>query len=74
MGRRSTKRSRQFARRFRLVSRLKAGKRIAERRLCGVTFGWNIHNVMLISPDAYRRPEVKEFTKFFAPRYAAIFR
>lgn len=31
-------------------------------------------HLMLISPDAYRRPEVKEFTKFFAPRYAAIFK
>lgn len=29
-------------------------------------------NMMLIAPDAYRRPEVKAFTKFFAPRYAAI--
>ena len=31
-------------------------------------------HLMLLSPDAYRRPEVKKFTKFFAPRYAAIFR
>ena len=31
-------------------------------------------NMMLIAPDAYRRPEVKAFTKFFAPRYAAIFK
>jgi DNA-binding transcriptional LysR family regulator len=31
-------------------------------------------HLMLISPDAYRRPEVKAFTKFFAPRYARIFR
>jgi DNA-binding transcriptional LysR family regulator len=31
-------------------------------------------HLMLVSPDAYRRAEVKEFTKFFAPRYAAIFR
>ncbi len=29
--------------------------------------------MMLIGPEAYRRPEVKAFTKFFAPRYAAIF-
>ncbi|MEP2029977.1 MAG: LysR family transcriptional regulator [Paracoccaceae bacterium] len=28
---------------------------------------------MLIAPDAYRRPEVKAFSKFFAPRYAATF-
>lgn len=32
-----------------------------------------IPHVMLISPEAYRRPEVKSFTKFFAPRYAKIF-
>ena len=31
-------------------------------------------HLMLVSPEAYRRPEVKEFTKFFAPRYAAIFK
>ena len=31
-------------------------------------------NMMLITPDAYRRPEVKAFTKFFAPLYAAIFK
>ena len=31
-------------------------------------------HILLISPDAYRRSEVRKFTKFFAPRYAAIFR
>lgn len=31
-------------------------------------------HVLLVSPDAYRRSEVKEFVKFFAPRYAALFR
>ena len=31
-------------------------------------------NMMLIAPVAYRRPEVKAFTKFFAPRYAATFK
>jgi DNA-binding transcriptional LysR family regulator len=31
-------------------------------------------HVMLIAPEAYRRPEVKAFVKFFAPRYAAIFK
>ncbi|WP_172328198.1 LysR family transcriptional regulator [Mangrovicoccus sp. HB161399] len=30
-------------------------------------------HLMLVSPEAYRRPEVKAFTKFFAPRYAALF-
>lgn len=31
-------------------------------------------HLMLISPEAYRRPEVRAFTKYFAPRYAALFR
>lgn len=31
--------------------------------------GW-----LIINPSAYRRPEVKAFTKFFAPRYAAYYR
>lgn len=31
-------------------------------------------HLLLISPAAYRRPEVKTFVTFFAPRYAAIFR
>ena len=31
-------------------------------------------HLMLISPDAYRRPEVKAFARFFAPRYASIFK
>lgn len=31
-------------------------------------------HLMLIAPEAYRRPEVKTFTKFFAPRYAATFK
>jgi len=31
-------------------------------------------HLMLVSPEAYRRPEVKEFTRFFAPRYASIFK
>lgn len=31
-------------------------------------------NMMLISPEAYRRQEVRAFTKFFAPRYAATFK
>jgi DNA-binding transcriptional LysR family regulator len=34
----------------------------------------NSEHLMLISPDAHRRPEVRAFTKFFAPRYAAIFK
>lgn len=34
----------------------------------------SMSNMMLIAPDAYRRPEVKAFTKFFAPRYAALFK
>ncbi|WP_298558288.1 LysR family transcriptional regulator [uncultured Aliiroseovarius sp.] len=31
-------------------------------------------HLILVSPDAYRRPEVKAFMKFFAPRYAAIYK
>ncbi len=31
-------------------------------------------HLMLVAPEAYRRPEVRAFTKFFAPRYMAIFR
>lgn len=30
--------------------------------------------LMLITPEAYRRPEVRAFTKFFAPRYAALYK
>lgn len=29
---------------------------------------------LLVNPSAYRRPEVKAFTAFFAPRYGAFFR
>ncbi|WP_138473245.1 LysR family transcriptional regulator [Poseidonocella sp. HB161398] len=31
-------------------------------------------HLLLVSPEAYRRPEVRAFAKFFAPRYAALFR
>ncbi|MGX1499794.1 DNA-binding transcriptional LysR family regulator [Labrenzia sp. MBR-25] len=31
-------------------------------------------HLMLISSEAYKRPEVRKFTKFFAPRYAALFK
>lgn len=31
-------------------------------------------HLILISKQAYKRPEVRQFTKFFAPRYAALFR
>ena len=31
-------------------------------------------HLMLIGPEAWRRPEVRTFTRFFAPRYAAIYR
>lgn len=30
--------------------------------------------LMLVVPAAYQRPEVRQFVKFFAPRYAALFR
>lgn len=31
-------------------------------------------HLLLVSPDAWRRPEVKDFVKFFAPRYAALYK
>lgn len=31
-------------------------------------------HLLLISPEAFRRSEVKAFVRFFAPRYAAIFK
>ncbi|MEW2912443.1 LysR family transcriptional regulator [Leisingera sp. JC11] len=34
----------------------------------------SVPHLMLISPDAYRRAEVRAFVKYFAPRYAAIYR
>ena len=34
----------------------------------------SVPHLMLISPDAYRRSEVESFVKYFAPRYAAIFK
>ena len=34
----------------------------------------NAEHLILTSPAAYRRPEVKAFIKFFAPRYTALFR
>ena len=36
--------------------------------------GTSASSWLLISPDAYRRPEVKAFSSFFAPRYQAIFK
>ncbi len=34
----------------------------------------SVPQLMLVAPEAYRRPEVKAFVSFFAPRYAAIFK
>ncbi|KIC22845.1 MULTISPECIES: LysR family transcriptional regulator [unclassified Leisingera] len=34
----------------------------------------SVPHLMLISPDAYRRSEVRAFVKYFAPRYAAIYK
>jgi len=31
-------------------------------------------HLILVSPEAWRRPEVKAFIKFFAPRYAKLYR
>ncbi len=36
--------------------------------------GTSASSWLLISPDAYRRPEVRAFSSFFAPRYRAIFK
>ncbi len=33
-----------------------------------------MQRLMLISPEAYRRREVKAFVSHFAPRYAALYR
>jgi DNA-binding transcriptional LysR family regulator len=35
---------------------------------------WRAEHLLLVSPEAWRRPEVKAFVRFFAPRYARIFR
>lgn len=34
----------------------------------------DMQHLMLVSPAAHRRPEVRRFTKFFAPRYAQLFK
>lgn len=34
----------------------------------------SMDHLMLIAPTAYRRPEVRRFTKYFAPRYAKFFK
>ncbi|WP_417207473.1 LysR family transcriptional regulator [Antarctobacter sp.] len=34
----------------------------------------DVQHLMLISPEAYRRREVKSFVTYFAPRYAALYR
>jgi DNA-binding transcriptional LysR family regulator len=34
----------------------------------------NVPHMLLISPQAWIRPEVKDFVAFFAPRYTAVFR
>jgi DNA-binding transcriptional LysR family regulator len=34
----------------------------------------DMQHIMLVSPAAHRRPEVRRFTKFFAPRYAQLFK
>ena len=36
--------------------------------------GTSASSWLLVSPDAYRRIEVRAFTAFFAPRYQAIFK
>lgn len=36
--------------------------------------GTSANSWLLVSPDAYRRSDVRAFTEFFAPRYKAIFK
>jgi DNA-binding transcriptional LysR family regulator len=36
--------------------------------------GTDVSSWLLMSPDAYRRPEVREFATFFAPRFRAAYR
>ena len=43
-------------------------------RCSGVIEEVTRQHLMLVSPEAYRRPEVRTFTSFFAPRYAATFK
>lgn len=40
-------------------------------RCCDLPDSTSYVTMLLISPQAFRRPEVKAFTAFFAPRYAA---
>lgn len=35
--------------------------------------GTDVHSWLLISPDAYRRPEVRAFAAFFAPRFRSAY-
>jgi len=36
--------------------------------------GTEVYSWLVISPEAYRRPEVKAFSAFFAPRFQAMFK
>ncbi len=36
--------------------------------------GTNVSSWLVIGPDAYRRPEVRTFAKFFAPRFRAAYK
>lgn len=35
--------------------------------------GTDVHSWLLASPDAYRRPEVRAFVEFFAPRFRSVY-
>nr|WP_282449304.1 LysR family transcriptional regulator [Roseibium sp. CAU 1639] len=43
-------------------------------RCCDPIEELSAEHLMLISKQAYKRPEVRQFTKFFAPRYTALFK
>lgn len=36
--------------------------------------GTDVHSWLLVSPEAYRRPEVRAFVEFFAPRFRAAYK
>lgn len=36
--------------------------------------GTDVHSWLLVSPEAYRRPEVRAFTEFFAPRFRTAYK
>ncbi len=57
------------------VENLRMARSYADLELCfGPIPELAMPHMILVNPDAYRRAEVKAFVKYFAPRYAALFR